>query len=37
MLKSALVGLAVLLAASAAQAQPPVWVVKDADSELVLF
>jgi uncharacterized protein YbaP (TraB family) len=37
MLKSALVGLAALLAASAAQAQPPVWVVKDADSELVLF
>jgi uncharacterized protein YbaP (TraB family) len=37
MLKSALVGLAALLATSAAQAQPPVWVVKDADSELVLF
>lgn len=26
-----------LLAASAAQARPPVWVVRDADSELVLF
>jgi uncharacterized protein YbaP (TraB family) len=37
MLKSAVVGLAALLAASAAQAQPPVWVVRDADSELVLF
>ena len=36
-LKSALVGLVALLAAGAAQAQPPVWVAKDADSELVLF
>jgi uncharacterized protein YbaP (TraB family) len=37
LLKSALVGLAALVTTGAAQAQPPVWVVKDADSELVLF
>jgi hypothetical protein len=37
LLKSALVGLAALLAAGPALAQPPVWVVKDKDSELVLF
>ena len=37
MLKSALAGLAALFAAGAVQAQPPVWVVKDRDSELVLF
>ena len=37
MLKSALIGLAALMAAGAAQAQPPIWVVKDADSEMVLF
>ena len=36
-LKSALIGLAAFFAAGAAQAQPPVWVVKDADSEMVLF
>jgi len=37
-LKSALIGLAgALVAAGAAQAQPPMWVVKDADSEMVLF
>jgi uncharacterized protein YbaP (TraB family) len=29
--------IATLLAAGAAQAKPPVWVVRDADSELVLF
>ena len=37
MLKPALIGLAALMAASAAHARPPVWVVKDADSEVVLF
>lgn len=37
LLKSALAGLAALFAAGAVQAQPPVWVVKDKDSELVLF
>lgn len=37
MLKSALIGLVALLAAGAARAQPPVWVVTDADSEMVLF
>lgn len=37
MFKPALIGLAALMAASAAHAQPPVWVVKDADSEVVLF
>ncbi len=37
MLKAALSGLAALFAAGAVQAQPPVWVVKDKDSELVLF
>jgi uncharacterized protein YbaP (TraB family) len=40
-LKSALVGLAALFAAGAgplaAQAKPPVWVVRDKDSEMVLF
>jgi uncharacterized protein YbaP (TraB family) len=37
MFKPALIGLAALMAASAACAQPPVWVVRDADSEVVLF
>ena len=37
MLNAALVGLAALVAAGSAQALPPVWVVKDADSEIVLF
>jgi uncharacterized protein YbaP (TraB family) len=37
MFKAALVGLATLMAASAVHAQPPVWVVRDADSEVVLF
>lgn len=37
MIKAALVGLAALMAAGAAHAQPPVWVVRDADSEVVLF
>jgi uncharacterized protein YbaP (TraB family) len=37
MFKPALIGLAALMAASAAHAQPPVWVVRDADSEVVLF
>ena len=41
LLRSALVGLAALFAAGAApvaaHARPPVWVVKDADSEMVLF
>src|SRR5438067_2021681 len=30
-------GLALLLSAGSAPAQPPVWVVRDADSELVIF
>ena len=37
MIKAALVGFAALMAASSAHAQPPVWVVRDADSEVVLF
>jgi len=37
LLKSALVGLAALAAAGPALALPPVWVVRDADSEMVLF
>ncbi|RAK57192.1 TraB/GumN family protein [Phenylobacterium deserti] len=37
MWKAALAALAALFAASQAQAQPPVWVVRDHDSELVLF
>jgi uncharacterized protein YbaP (TraB family) len=37
MLRSALIGLAMVFAAGAAQARPPVWVVRDADSEMVLF
>ena len=36
-LNAALVGLAALMAAGSAQALPPVWVVRDADSEIVLF
>jgi uncharacterized protein YbaP (TraB family) len=40
-LRTALIGLAVLVSAGAAPAagwaKPPVWVVKDADSELVIF
>jgi uncharacterized protein YbaP (TraB family) len=36
-LRSLLLGLAGALAAGAVHAQPPVWVVRDADSELVLF
>ncbi|WP_176695852.1 TraB/GumN family protein [Phenylobacterium immobile] len=35
--KSALLGLALLLGACQARAEPPVWIVRDADSELVLF
>ncbi|MGA0606090.1 TraB/GumN family protein [Phenylobacterium sp. VNQ135] len=34
---AALAASAALLSATAAAAQPPVWVVKDADSEMVLF
>lgn len=37
MLKRLLLSLAFLAAASPAAAQPPVWVVKDADSTIVLF
>lgn len=37
MWKAALAAIAALFAATAAQAQPPVWVVRDHDSELVLF
>ncbi len=36
-MKATLVGLVALMAAGAAQALPPVWVVRDADSEVVLF
>ena len=36
-LYAALVGLAVLMVSGSVQALPPVWVVKDADSEIVLF
>lgn len=35
--RAVLLALAVLCAAGAARAKPPVWVVRDADSELVLF
>jgi uncharacterized protein YbaP (TraB family) len=35
--KAALLGLAAVMAAGVAQAKPPVWVVRDKDSELVLF
>jgi uncharacterized protein YbaP (TraB family) len=37
MWKAGLAALTVLMAAGAAQAMPPVWVVKDQDSEVVLF
>ena len=37
MLKSALIGLAAVFAAGAAEARPPIWVIRDADSEMVLF
>jgi uncharacterized protein YbaP (TraB family) len=37
MWKSGFVALAALMFASGARAQPPVWIVKDQDSELVLF
>ena len=37
MLKAALLGLAAVVVAGSAQALPPVWVVRDADSEIVLF
>jgi len=37
LLKSALLGLAALAVAGSALALPPVWVVRDADSEVVLF
>lgn len=37
MWKRLLLTLAALAAAGAARAQPPVWVVRDADSEMVLF
>jgi uncharacterized protein YbaP (TraB family) len=37
LLKSAVIGLAAVMSAGAAQAQPPVWIVRDADSEVVLF
>jgi len=35
--RAALLALALVAAATAAQARPPVWVVRDADSEMVLF